>query len=290
MAQKKTQGKKTQANRGKLAVLVVLMCLAILAVASLITVLAFQFLVGRDTGTGVTSSGPQTTGTANTTAGTAGTTTGSTTTQATTSGTVSAQAAKTYVQKDRSQWNLILVNDYNPLPEDFESTVNIVNFAGAGKQCDERIVEPLRAMLEAGKAYDLRPVSMFRDRALQTKLYNNKVKEYQNQGYGLEDAQVMAATVVKRPGESEHNTGLTIDIGGSGDYSVEETFASTPAYEWLIEHCAEYGFILRYPKDKEDITAVIYEPWHFRYVGVEAATEIMERGICLEEYIAERGM
>ena len=195
-----------------------------------------------------------------------------------------------YVQKNRSVWNLILVNDYNPLPENFESTIHIADFRGPGKQCDARIVEPLNQMIKAGSAYNLTPISMFRDRKQQAKLYNNEVAKWQGQGYSLENAKIKAATVVKRPGESEHNTGLTLDILGSGHTSLTESFEKTPAFKWLVEHCAEYGFILRYPKGKENITAVIYEPWHYRYVGVEAAKEIMSRDITLEEYIQEKGM
>lgn len=93
--------------------------------------------------------------------------------------------------------------------------------------------------------------------------------------------------IVKRPGYSEHNCGLALDLGGSGNFKLEEDFAQTPAYSWLIEHCAEYGFILRFPKDKQAETGVIYEPWHYRYVGKEVATEIMSKGLCLEEYLEQ---
>lgn len=141
-----------------------------------------------------------------------------------------------YVQKNRSVWNLILVNDYNPLPENFESTIHIADFRGPGKQCDARIVEPLNQMIKAGAAYNLTPISMFRSRELQTKLYNNEVAKWQGQGYSLENAKIKAATVVKRPGESEHNTGLTLDILGSGHTSLTESFEKTPAFKWLVEH------------------------------------------------------
>lgn len=212
------------------------------------------------------------------------------TTAKTTAGSDGLLPVAKYVQKNRSVWNLILVNDYNPLPENFESTIHIADFRGPGKQCDARIVEPLNQMIKAGSAYNLTPISMFRDRKQQAKLYNNEVAKWQGQGYSLENAKIKAATVVKRPGESEHNTGLTLDILGSGYSSLTENFEKTPAFKWLVEHCAEYGFILRYPKGKENITAVIYEPWHYRYVGVEAAKEIMSRDITLEEYIQEKGM
>lgn len=199
-----------------------------------------------------------------------------------------------YIQKDRSVWNLLLVNDYNPVPEGYLSTVTIADFNGPSKQCDSRIVEPLRRMINDGNAYDpsfrLSAASLYRTEELQAKNYNNKVNYYKNQGYDQEEAERLAATVIKRPGESEHNTGLCVDLLGAGYSSLEQSFANTEAYQWLKEHCAEYGFILRYPEDKEDITAVIFEPWHYRYVGVEAATEIMERGICLEEYLQEKGL
>jgi LAS superfamily LD-carboxypeptidase LdcB len=96
--------------------------------------------------------------------------------------------------------------------------------------------------------------------------------------------------VVARPGTSEHHVGLAVDILGSGYYSLEQSFENTAAFKWLKAHCAEYGFILRYPKEKEHITGVIYEPWHYRYVGVDVAKEIMSRNITLEEYLEEKGL
>ena len=100
--------------------------------------------------------------------------------------------------------------------------------------------------------------------------------------------QSKAGAIVKRPGFSEHNTGLAVDLYGSGDHSLTESFASTAAYDWLMEHCADYGFILRFPKGKESVTGVIYEAWHFRYVGDPAiAHAIMDNNLCLEEYLAQ---
>ena len=110
------------------------------------------------------------------------------------------------------------------------------------------------------------------------------------EGNDQQAAEDEAATVVARPGCSEHNTGLAVDVECADFADLDEGFRDTFAYEWLMEHCAEYGFILRFPQDKEDITGVIYEPWHYRYVGVEAATEIMSRGLCLEEYLEEKGL
>lgn len=99
-------------------------------------------------------------------------------------------------------------------------------------------------------------------------------------------AYAAAATVVAIPGTSEHNLGLAVDICALDYQILDDAQADTPEQQWLMEHCAEYGFILRYPKGKEDMTGIIWEPWHYRYVGVEAAQEISQSGLCLEEYLA----
>jgi D-alanyl-D-alanine carboxypeptidase len=148
-------------------------------------------------------------------------------------------------------------------------------------------------MLAAGNAADpsfnLQPVSCYRSVALQKSLYERQVKRQLQQGMSQERAEEVAATIVKRPGQSEHNTGLAADLGGSGNYSLEQSFEKTAAFKWLYENCADYGFILRFPKNKENITGVIYEPWHYRYVGKEVAKEIMSQGLCLEEYLEKTG-
>ena len=120
-------------------------------------------------------------------------------------------------------------------------------------------------------------------------LYENKVQEYLNAGYSAEEAAVQAGMWIAPPGTSEHSTGLAVDLI-SADYYTKlpdllPEFEEFEEAKWMKEHCAEYGFILRFPKGKEDITKVVFEPWHFRYVGVEAATAIMEQGITLEEYL-----
>lgn len=155
---------------------------------------------------------------------------------------------------------------------------------------DQRAAESYRKMLADGAAYDIRGVSLFRPQSLQESLFNREVNKWKGQGYGQKEAEQKANTIVKRPGYSEHNTGLAADVGGSGNYSLNQNFENTDAYRWLIAHCADYGFILRFPKDKEEITGVIFEPWHYRYVGTEAAKEIMSRGLCLEEYLYEKGL
>ena len=156
-----------------------------------------------------------------------------------------------------------------------------------GKQMDSRITDIVEQMLRDASAYDLAVVSAYRPKEEQNTLYWRKVKQYTDKGYSDLEAQKVGGTIVKRPGFSEHNCGLAMDVGGSGDYTLEQTFANTAAYTWLMEHCADYGFILRFPEGKEDITGVIYEPWHYRYVGVEAARYIMDNDLCLEEYLEQ---
>ena len=208
------------------------------------------------------------------------------------SGLLQYPTAGHYVQTDSYQgggeapWNLLLVNDWNPLPAGYDSDVTFSTVSG-GKQVDSRIIDAVNRMLNDAAAYDLAVVSAYRPKEEQDILYWRKVKQYTDKGYSDLEAQKVGGTIVKRPGFSEHNCGLAMDVGGSGDYTLEQTFANTPAYAWLMEHCADYGFILRFPEGKEDITGVIYEPWHYRYVGEEAARYIMDNDLCLEEYLAQ---
>lgn len=197
-----------------------------------------------------------------------------------------------YVQADSYQgggqpdWQLLLVNDWNPLPAGYDDDVSFSTVSG-GKQVDSRILSAVEQMLSDAQQYGLAVVSAYRPQEEQDTLYWRKVKQYTDQGYSDLEAQKVGGTIVKRPGFSEHNCGLAMDVGGSGDYTLEQTFANTEAYAWLMEHCADYGFILRFPEGKEDITGVIYEPWHYRYVGVDAARYIMDNGLCLEEYLQQ---
>lgn len=195
-----------------------------------------------------------------------------------------------YVQRDSYQgggepdWKLLLVNDWNPMPAGYDEDLSFTD-VGNNNDFDSRAADALLQMMAAGSAYDIQAVSGYRSAATQDYLYWRKVQQYRDAGYSEYDAQLTGGTVVKRPGYSEHNCGLAIDLGGSGDYSLETTFENTEAFAWLIEHCADYGFILRFPEGKEDVTGVIYEPWHYRYVGTEAARYIMENDLCLEEYL-----
>lgn len=227
--------------------------------------------------------------------GTIHTTTTTTTTTAT--ATTSTKAASPsllqystegrYVQPDGASWNLLLVNDWNELPNEYEKSVTLVPVGNRNQQVDRRMLASLEAMLSAGAAHGIDVQSGYRSSALQGTLYWRQVNRYLSMGYDEIPAQQQAGAVVKRPGYSEHNCGLAVDLGGSGNFKLEEDFEQTAAFRWLIENCADYGFILRFPKGKESITGVIYEPWHYRYVGVEAARAIMENDLCLEEYLEQ---
>lgn len=184
----------------------------------------------------------------------------------------------------QSCWELILVNDLNPLPEDF--VVALVP-AGGGEQVDYRIQQPLEQMIAGAQAQgiELMVCSGYRNVAYQQTLYERKAAAYQSQGLALEEAQEEAKRWVARPGCSEHHTGLAVDIVTPAYQVLDSGFAGTSAAQWMAEHCAEYGFILRYPQGKEEVTGVCWEPWHFRYVGTEAAGQMSRDGLCLEEFL-----
>ena len=185
---------------------------------------------------------------------------------------------------DFSAWNnscdsnLIVVNKDNTIPANYNS--NIIDYKSIKVNATAK--DSLDNMINAAAKEGLKiyPSSGYRSVARQTTLFNNQVSRCKKQGYKSEKAEVMAATVVAKPGTSEHHTGFAIDFNG-----VRDDFYKTKEYSWLMENAADYGFILRYPKNKTDITNVIYEPWHFRYVGKEHAQKIAQSGLCLEEYI-----
>lgn len=183
-------------------------------------------------------------------------------------------------------WNLILVNPWNELPEDFEISLTTVY---GNYQVDSRCYEELTEMLADCEAAGLSPMicSAYRTMEKQESLYQEKVDELLRQGLTMSEAQTEAAASVAVPGTSEHQLGLAVDIVDSGYQLLLESQENTPVQQWLIDNSWKYGFILRYPKDKTELTGIIYEPWHYRYVGKEAAKEIYDRNLCLEEYLAE---
>lgn len=187
---------------------------------------------------------------------------------------------------DLNSWMLTLVNLENPLQENYlPPLAKLEN----GMEFDERAITQLNEMIADARAEGLFPIicSAYRTIDRQEALYINQVYKQKRRGLDQETAEEEAKKYVAYPNTSEHNLGLAVDIVAQSYQLLNSKQEETKEMQWLIENCSNYGFILRYPKDKTEITGIVYEPWHFRYVGVEAAKEIMERGLCLEEYIIE---
>lgn len=183
-------------------------------------------------------------------------------------------------------WYLMLVNQSHPMEDGYVPELANIDDS---HQVDVRVLEPLQKMLKAAsdEGYSLYVCSAYRSVDRQKELFNESMIDYVNQGKTYYEAAIETAKSIAWPGESEHATGLAMDIV-SGDYAgLDEKQGETDDQKWLMEHCYEYGFILRYPKDKLEDTGIIYEPWHYRYVGVEAALEIRDQGVTLEEYLDE---
>lgn len=183
---------------------------------------------------------------------------------------------------------LILVNPENYIPEDYITELEPVQ----GKyKMDKRAAESARALLDAANSagFNMLICSAYRTVEKSAELYERKVNEFLNAGYTEDTAKKEAAKWVAPPGTSEHHTGLAMDLVSSdywGYYSdLEHDYENFDSFKWMYEHCAEFGFILRYPKDKQEITGITYEPWHYRYVGKDAAKYVMENHLCLEEYL-----
>ncbi|MDR2043608.1 MAG: M15 family metallopeptidase [Clostridium sp.] len=183
----------------------------------------------------------------------------------------------------KDDWRLILINKQHPIPEDYTFSLGTIK---GNMQCDERILGDLLAMLQGAKDEGLSLVilSPYRDMAYQEMLFNRKVSRYVQKGMSYMDAFKYSSHTVTVPGASEHQIGLALDIVCDTYTALDAGFGDTSAGQWLVENAARYGFILRYPKGKEYITGIEYEPWHFRYVGKDAAKVIMGAGITLEEF------
>ena len=179
---------------------------------------------------------------------------------------------------------LTLVNFENTIPKDWK--VDLVQLNN-GQSVDRRIYDDLIAMLQAAKSEGLNPLicSSYRTNEKQEQLYQNKVSEYLSQGYSKVEASDKAAFWVARPGTSEHQLGLAVDIVSTKNQRLDRSQENTVEQQWLIQNSWKYGFVLRYPTNKNSITGVGFEPWHYRYVGKEHAKKINELGVCLEEYV-----
>ena len=192
----------------------------------------------------------------------------------------------TTVDNSLLPWYLKLVNRYNFLEYDFMPYLRPI---GNGHYFDARAYTALLDMLASARAEGLSPivVSSFRSVSRQTTLFNNRIQRFVDYGYSEEDAFEAARRIVAYPGTSEHNLGLAVDIVSNSYHGLTARQSQTAEGQWLAANSYRYGFVLRYPYDKQHITNIIYEPWHFRYVGIYAATEMFARGLVLEEYVSE---
>lgn len=185
---------------------------------------------------------------------------------------------------DKNEWSLMLVNKTHSIPEDYTFTLGTIK---GSMKCDERIITPLTTMFKAASkdGVSLIVCSPYRDLALQERLFERKMNLYRSKGYSYIEAYRSASAIVTVPGTSEHQLGLALDIVCDTYSTLDAGFGETKAGKWLKNNAYKYGFTLRYPKDKEDITGIIYEPWHYRYVGIDAATYMYEHDMCLEEFV-----
>lgn len=190
------------------------------------------------------------------------------------------------VEFSADDWRLILINKQHPIPDNYSFPFGAIKTIKGNMQCDERVIEELLAMMQAARddGVNLEICSPYRDFEYQKFLFNQKIKAYMARGMSYMEAYSLSSQAVTVPGASEHQIGMAFDFVSDTYIDLDEGFADTSAGIWLKEHCCEYGFILRYPKGKEYITSIEFEPWHFRYVGKEAATIIMEQELCLEEF------
>ena len=190
---------------------------------------------------------------------------------------VTGRPVELYADKpdiDITDWKYILANSEHSV-EDYEPIVDYLE----GIPLDYRVIEPMSAFVEDAREQGLSVVIASGYRS-----YEEQTWTFELQLGMMEEEE--AAKVVARPGTSEHQTGLAADITDDYYEIKTEDLENTDLYRWMSTHCQDYGFIVRFPKDKEDITGIIYEPWHFRYVGETAARYIMEKGLCLEEFVA----
>ncbi len=189
------------------------------------------------------------------------------------------------LEGDEDGWQIVLVNEDHPLDSSYEP--EDLTEISTGYQVDSRIASALQQMLDDGAAEGLSMyvTSAYRSYERQTAVFNASMQNRLDQGMTPLEAYQETSASVAVPGTSEHATGLAVDIISTEYEELDDRQGDTEEQKWLMEHCWEYGFILRYPSDKSDITGIVYEPWHYRYVGTDAAKEITEQGITLEEYL-----
>lgn len=210
-----------------------------------------------------------------------------TTTAKVNNNTTATTAAAQPVYLDPTYTRLLLVNADHPIPADFNKAGDFASFEkkyinGSLNQIDKGVYPYAVALIEAAKkdGVTLYVRSPYRSYATQQMLFTNKVNAVIKAGTPADQAEAVAARAVARPGTSEHQTGLAIDFN-----VASSTFENSPGFTWMKEHAEDYGFILRYPKDKTQITGIMYEAWHWRFVGINTAKEMNDLGMTLEEYL-----
>ncbi|MEE1113477.1 MAG: M15 family metallopeptidase [Eubacterium sp.] len=185
-----------------------------------------------------------------------------------------------------TDWNMLLVNKEHLIPDGF--TIETTVLSDGVHEADSRCAADLEAMIADCAAAGNTPIicSAYRAHETQVELFNERVGEEEAaNGTDAAAAAEAAGTAVAVPGTSEHEIGLAFDIYSSENQTLDDSQEQTATQQWLMANCAKYGFILRYPRDKMQYTGIIYEPWHYRYVGREAAADITANGLCLEEYL-----
>ena len=196
---------------------------------------------------------------------------------------ISTNSTQTTNKVEVTDWKLRLANYDNLLPEDFEVELANIDNSKDPKQFDARAVKYLKDMINDMKKDGNTKIwcqSTYRSVKRQKELYNASVQKYLKQGKTQEEADKLTLEYINRPGGSDHNLGLAVDFN-----YVDNSFAKTSEYKWLLKNAENYGFVLRYPEDKEDKTKIAYESWHWRYVGEENAKRMNELNMCLEEYV-----
>lgn len=181
-------------------------------------------------------------------------------------------------------WALLLINPWNKIPDNHSVELTPIEY---GHSIDSRAHADLQQMLADCRAAGLFPLicSSYRTTEKQQALYQSKINRLITEGCAPAAAETEAAKVVAIPGYSEHQTGLALDIVDATHQALNTTQETTRVQKWLMTHSWKYGFVLRYPNGKSDITGIIYEPWHYRYVGKAAAKEMKDLDVCLEEYL-----
>ena len=184
------------------------------------------------------------------------------------------------VKNEIADWRLTLANYENILPDDFQVEVEEI---ADDRLFDARAIDDLKKMINAMGRDGIANIwvqSAYRSVERQKELYDNSVQKYLKQGKTQEEAERLTDEYINKPGASDHNLGLAVDFN-----NVDNKFEDLDGFKWLQKNAENYGFILRYPKDKEEITKIAYESWHWRYVGEEHAKKMNKLNMCLEEYI-----